>query len=59
MKYYIVKWKDKQQHFTNIRESIICAENVSEQENCNSYVFVEEDGVLKDDPFFSCELGYL
>lgn len=58
MKYYIVKWKDKEHHFTDVKESIICVENVAEQEKCSSYVYVEENGTLAEEPFFSCELEY-
>lgn len=56
MKYYIVVWKDKEHLFTDIKESIICAENVAETYICSSYVYVEKDGVREDEPFFRCEL---
>jgi hypothetical protein len=58
MKYYIVKWKDKEVLFTNSREAIICAEHVAEEYGCNSYVFTEKDGVREEEPFFCCELEY-
>jgi hypothetical protein len=59
MKYYVVTWLDKEHHFTDIKESIICAENVAEEYNCCSYVFVETtNGIREDEPFFKCELEF-
>ena len=61
MKYYIVKWKDKETLFTNIREAVTCAENISATYFCSSYVFsyvFEEslNGIREDEPFFNCKL---
>lgn len=59
MKYYIVKWLNKEHHLTDEKESIICAKNVAIENKCNSYVFIETtDGIREEEPFFKCEPPY-
>lgn len=59
MKYYIVKWLDEEHHFTDVKESVIAAENIAEQQKCNVYVFAETiDGIREEEPFFKCELEW-
>lgn len=57
MKRYVVKWLDDEYRFEDVKEAVLYAEKVAEENWCDSFVFVESlDGIREQEPFFRCEL---
>lgn len=57
MKRYIVKWLEEEHTLEDVKEAILYAEKIAEENWCDSFVFVESlEGVREDEPFFRCEL---
>jgi len=53
---YIVKYKQHEKLFTDVRVATLEAEKIGET-GVNTFVYKEVDGVRDDEPFFSCTWG--
>lgn len=58
MKKYLVTWAKKKRSFKELPDACKFAEKIAEKEWSNSYVWIQENGVLQTEPFMKCELEF-